>query len=66
LLARNIRAQLKGRPPRPFHLFAWLLWRVVYLGKLPGFERKARVLMDWLLELFFPRDTVQTLDVDRH
>jgi NADH dehydrogenase len=43
-------------------LFAWLLWRGVYLGKLPGLERKVRVLMDWTLELFFPRDIVQTMD----
>jgi NADH dehydrogenase len=91
LLARNIRARLKGLPAKAFHfdslgslcvvgyhtacaeikgfrfsgVFAWLLWRALYLGKLPGFERKARVLMDWLLELFFPRDTVQTLDLDQ-
>jgi NADH:ubiquinone reductase (H+-translocating) len=43
-------------------LFAWLLWRGVYLGKLPGLERKVRVLIDWTLELFFPRDIVQTID----
>jgi NADH:ubiquinone reductase (H+-translocating) len=43
-------------------LFAWLLWRGVYLNKLPGLERKARVLTDWTLELFFPRDIVQTID----
>ena len=44
-------------------LFAWLLWRGIYLGKLPGLERKIRVLMDWTIELFFPRDIVQTIDV---
>ena len=27
-----------------------------YLSKLPGVERKIRVLMDWTIELFFPRD----------
>jgi NADH:ubiquinone reductase (H+-translocating) len=43
-------------------LFAWLLWRGVYLTKLPGLERKVRVLTDWTLELFFPRDIVQTID----
>ena len=43
-------------------LFAWLLWRGVYLSKLPGLERKVRVLIDWTLELFFPRDIVQTID----
>jgi NADH:quinone reductase (non-electrogenic) len=45
-------------------LFAWLLWRGIYLSKLPGLERKIRVLFDWTLELFFPRDIVQTIDFD--
>ena len=45
-------------------LFAWLLWRGVYLSKLPGMERKVRVFTDWTLELFFPRDIVQTIDFD--
>jgi NADH dehydrogenase len=44
-------------------LFAWALWRGIYLAKLPGFERKIRVLMDWTIELFFPRDIVQTIDL---
>jgi NADH dehydrogenase len=44
-------------------LFAWLLWRAIYLAKLPGLERKIRVLMDWTIELFFPRDIVQTVDL---
>ena len=44
-------------------LFAWFLWRGIYLAKLPGLERKIRVLMDWTIELFFPRDIVQTVDL---
>jgi NADH:ubiquinone reductase (H+-translocating) len=44
-------------------LAAWLLWRGIYLGKLPGLERKIRVLTDWVIELFFPRDIVQTIDL---
>lgn len=36
--------------------FAWWLWRTVYLMKLPGIERKLRVMIDWTLDLFFPRD----------
>jgi NADH dehydrogenase len=44
-------------------LFAWLVWRGVYLLKLPGLERKIRVLVDWAIELFFPRDIVQTIDL---
>ena len=38
--------------------FAWWLWRTIYLMKLPGFERKVRVMLDWTLDLFFPRDIV--------
>jgi len=44
-------------------LLAWLLWRGIYLGKLPGLERKIRVLSDWVIELFFPRDIVQTIEL---
>jgi NADH dehydrogenase len=44
-------------------LFAWLLWRAIYLMKLPGLERKIRVVVDWAVELFFPRDIVQTIDL---
>ena len=37
-------------------LFAWWMWRTIYLGKLPGLDRKIRVLVEWTLELVFPRD----------
>jgi len=46
-------------------LLAWLMWRGIYLSKLPGTERKIRVLMDWIIELFFPRDIVQTIDLQQ-
>jgi NADH dehydrogenase len=36
--------------------FAWWLWRTVYLAKLPRLDRKIRVMLDWTLDLFFPRD----------
>jgi NADH dehydrogenase len=97
VLAKNIRAQLQGRPKQNFHfdslgalcvvghqtacaeltvpflrsrsvrfsgLFAWLVWRTIYLSKLPGLERKIRVLVDWTIELFFPRDIVQTIELN--
>lgn len=35
---------------------AWWLWRTIYLFKLPRFDRKLRVVIDWTLNLFFPRD----------
>jgi NADH dehydrogenase len=96
VVAKNVCAELQGRPKRLFHfvslgalcvvghqtacaelavpfmknksmrfsgLFAWLMWRGIYLSKLPGLERKIRVLMDWTIELFFPRDIVQTIDL---
>jgi NADH dehydrogenase len=44
-------------------LLAWLMWRGIYLAKLPGLERKIRVLMAWTLELFFPRDIIQTIEL---
>src|SRR5208337_31921 len=44
-------------------LLAWLMWRGIYLAKLPGLERKIRVLMDWTVELFFPKDIVQTIEL---
>ena len=44
-------------------LLAWFMWRGIYLAKLPGLERKIRVLIDWTIELFFPRDIVQTIDL---
>jgi hypothetical protein len=40
-------------------LFAWWLWRTIYLAKLPRFEKKLRVALHWTLDLFFPKDFVQ-------
>jgi len=37
-------------------LLAWFMWRSVYLMKLPGLDRKLRVMTEWTFELFFPRD----------
>jgi len=38
---------------------AWLLWRAIYLMKMPDLDRKVRVSTDWLLDLLLPRDIVQ-------
>lgn len=37
----------------------WLIWRAVYLIKLPGFDRKIKVALSWLLETIIPLETVQ-------
>jgi NADH dehydrogenase len=96
-LARNIHAELRGKPLQPFHfnslgalcvvghhtacaemavpfirgksirfsgLLAWLMWRGIYLAMLPGLDRKIRVMVDWAVELFFPRDIVQTIEIN--
>jgi NADH dehydrogenase len=38
---------------------AWWLWRTIYLSKLPRFEKKVRVALDWTLDLLFTKDLVQ-------
>lgn len=40
---------------------AWWLWRTIYLMKLPRFEKKLRVALDWTLDLLFRKDPVQFL-----
>src|SRR6266852_4572657 len=55
-------AEIKG--VRFSGFLAWILWRGIYLSKLPGVERKLRVLSDWMIELFFPRDIVQTIELN--
>src|SRR5262249_16345659 len=37
--------------------------RTIYLFKLPRFEKKLRVALDWTLDLIFSKDLVQFLDV---
>ncbi|HEY5704193.1 MAG TPA: FAD-dependent oxidoreductase [Terrimicrobiaceae bacterium] len=40
-------------------LFAWLLWRGVYVTKFPGFDGQIRLIADWFLDAFLPRDITQ-------
>ena len=35
---------------------AWWMWGTVYLSKLPGLDRKIRVMADWRLDIFFSKD----------
>jgi NADH dehydrogenase len=59
----ELRVPFTRRHVRFSGLLAWFLWRSIYVAKLPGLERKVRVVSDWTLELFFPRDIVQTIDL---
>jgi len=38
---------------------AWFMWRSIYLSKIPGWDRKFRVAIDWFFDIFLPRDIVQ-------
>jgi NADH dehydrogenase len=49
--------QLFGRRFSGF--IAWWMWRTIYLSKLPGLEKRLRVVLDWTLDLVFAKDTVQ-------
>lgn len=40
-------------------LIAWLLWRGVYVTKFPGIDGQIRLIADWLLDTFLPRDITQ-------
>jgi len=42
---------------------AWLLWKIVYMLKLPTLASRFRVTLDWTVELLFERD-VSELTVD--
>ena len=37
-------------------IFAWMLWRVIYLSKIPRLDKKVRIFLDWSIDMFFDRD----------
>ena len=39
--------------------FAWVLWRMIYLFKLPGVSRKIKVALTWMLDTLIPIEAVQ-------
>lgn len=39
---------------------AWIMWRCIYLMKMPGLNRKVRISTDWLLHVLFPPELAQT------
>jgi NADH dehydrogenase len=38
---------------------AWMLWRNIYLLKIPGLKSKVRIGIDWFIHLLFPSDLAQ-------
>ncbi len=40
-------------------LIAWIMWRGVYVTKFPGLDGQIRLIADWILDVFLPRDITQ-------
>ncbi|TCS64938.1 FAD-dependent oxidoreductase [Varunaivibrio sulfuroxidans] len=57
-VASTMGVQLHG-------VLAWLLWRTFYLGMLPGAVTKLRVVLNWALDLFAPRNLGQVQEVKK-
>ena len=36
--------------------FTWWLWRTVYLFKFASWKKRVRIVIDWTLDIFYPRD----------
>jgi NADH dehydrogenase len=51
---RTAIAQISGM--NIYGIVAWWLWRTVYLRKIPKFNKRLRILLDWTADLFFDRD----------
>jgi NADH dehydrogenase len=51
-VALVVRFKVKGFP-------AWFLHRTYHVMRVPTFNRKVRILIDWTVALFFRRDVVQ-------
>jgi NADH:ubiquinone reductase (H+-translocating) len=60
---RNAVGTVLGLRVRGF--VAWFLWRSYYLKRLPTLGRKARVALDWALDLVFPPDVADPATADR-
>lgn len=50
---------------RLFGHLTWFIWRGVYLAKLISPAKKAKVLLDWIVDLFSPRDIAQLYQCDK-
>jgi len=46
-------------------IWAWALWRNVYISKIPKWDKRLRVLLDWIIDMFFDRDISRLKFTDR-
>src|SRR5690348_2183765 len=54
---RSAVAEIMG--VRVSGFIAWVLWRAIYLSKLPTLARKVEVMVDWAWTALFPPNIVQ-------
>ncbi|MEX0660052.1 MAG: FAD-dependent oxidoreductase [Egibacteraceae bacterium] len=54
---RRAVAQLYGVPF--YGTVAWVLWRIIFLSYVPSWDRRVRLLLDWLLTPFTGRELTQ-------
>jgi NADH:ubiquinone reductase (H+-translocating) len=38
---------------------AWVMWRAIYFSKMPGVAQRTRILIDWILDFAFGRNTAE-------
>ncbi|MNK45296.1 NADH dehydrogenase-like protein [compost metagenome] len=50
-------ATIRGRHVKGW--LAWAMWRGVHLALMPSADRRIRLVIDWMLSAFLPRDTAQ-------
>ncbi len=45
---------------------AWVIWRALYIGMLPGFSTRLRVALNWAFDYFLPRSIVHLSELPGH
>jgi NADH dehydrogenase len=40
-------------------LSAWVMWRAIYLSKMPGMAQRSRIAIDWVLDFIFGRNPAE-------
>ncbi len=38
---------------------AWMMWRAIYLSKMPGMAQRSRIAIDWVLDFIFGRNPAE-------
>jgi len=51
-VGRVLRFKLRGFP-------AWWIWRSYYLMRMPRWNRRLRIILDWTVALLFKNDVVK-------